>query len=99
MTKEEFIEMTGLDEEAIIFEDWDVFSKGIIGVNEEVTRVVYGYDKLVNALAEDYMKQDSNLLQDDAITMAIEWLDYNTLRSLPYIEEEHRPIIVFELTE
>ncbi len=99
MTKEEFVDIVGLDEEAIVFEDWDVFSKGIIGTNEDATRVVYGYHKLVNALKEDYMKQDESLSEADAELMAIEWIDYNTLRSLPYIEEEHRPIIIFEIEE
>lgn len=55
MTREEFIDEMNLDEEAVVFEDWDVFNKGIIGVNEDATRVVYGYNKLVNALKEDYM--------------------------------------------
>lgn len=96
MTKEEFIEETMIDENAITFEDWEVFSKGIIGTDVNNTRVVYSYDKLVNALSEDYMKQDSNLSNEEAVTMAMEWLDYNTIRSLPYIEETYRPIIVYE---
>ena len=99
MDRELFVDITRLDEEAVVFEDWDVFSKGIIGVNEDATRVVYGYNKLVNALKEDYMQQDESLSEADAELMAVEWMDYNTLRSLPYIEEEHRPIIVYEVEQ
>ena len=99
MTKEEFIAETNVDENAIILEDWEVFSKGIIGVDEGGTRIVYGYYKLADALSKDYMEQDENLTQEDAMTMAFEWLDYNTLRSLAYLPAEYRPIIVYEVEQ
>lgn len=99
MTKDEFADITGIDEEAVVLEDWDIFSKAIIGVDQDGMRVVYGYDRIIKALAESYMKDDGNLSQEEATTMAVDWVDYNTLRGLPYIAEEHRPIIVFELAE
>lgn len=33
---------------------------------------------------------------EDFLSEACEWLDYNTLRSLPYMDSEHRPIIMIE---
>lgn len=49
-------------------------------------RAVYTYDGLVEALAKT---MDS----DDAESDAREWIDYNTVRSLPYMGE-HASVIV-----
>lgn len=49
-------------------------------------RAVYTYDGLVEALAKT---MDS----DDAESDAREWIDYNTIRSLPYMGE-HAPVVV-----
>lgn len=45
MTKEEFIEMTEIEDEAVVLEEWDIFSKAIIGVDQDGARVVYSYQK------------------------------------------------------
>ena len=49
-------------------------------------RAVYTYDGLVEALAKT---MDS----DDAESDAREWIDYNTIRGLPYMGE-HAPVVV-----
>lgn len=52
---------------------------------------------MIDALAEDYFAHGCGITEEESVDMAIDWIDYNTLRSLPYIPEAHRPIIVFEL--
>ena len=36
------------------------------------------------------------MTRDECLQEACEWVDYNTLRSLPYMDEDHRPIVMFE---
>lgn len=68
---------------------------GIVGIvtgGESEGRVVYDYEKLCSALAEDYLKyakehpylHDGEYGFDEAFMEAAEWVDYNTIRSLPY---------------
>lgn len=58
------------------------FDAAIIGmdVNE---RVVYDFDKMVECLVDEDCNEES----------AIEWIEYNTIRSLPY-QGERAPIIM-----
>ncbi len=68
------------------------FYEAIIGyiLNEEGLPVlVYDYSKMIESLAAEY--EDS----EDPTTDAIEWIEYNTLRTLPYISQEGRPVIVY----
>lgn len=70
--------------EAIMFRDPD-FYDAIVGYtfNEnDLPVLVYNYNKMVESLASEY--EDS----EDPITDAIEWIEYNTLRTLPYIHKE-----------
>lgn len=69
-----------------------VFDYGIkrFGKKKDGYVVVYDYDKTAEALAKDYMKTNKKLKKspysiNDAYTDAYEWLDYNTVRSLPYM--------------
>lgn len=94
MTKEEFLEKYEVKEGCITLEPWDIFSKGIVDVFNH-KRVIYDYYGLVRALSEDYAKDDKEFnLGFDHIEEAVEWLEYNTIRSLPYMNEEFRPFIV-----
>ena len=58
------------------------FDDSILGISSD-DRVIYDYDKMV----EELMKKD-NISELDAI----EFIDYNTLRSLSYVENS--PIIL-----
>ena len=60
-------------EDSIVFENPD-YDDAIVGVDQE-GRVIYDYDKMVASL----MKQD-NLTAEEAI----EFIDFNTVRALPY---------------
>ena len=74
-------------EDAIVFDNPD-FDDAIIGVTDD-SRIVYDYDKMVESLA----KQDSITELE-----AIEFIDYNTLRAIPYAGE-CAPIVMYRLGE
>lgn len=69
-------------EEAVVFDGPD-FDEAIVGVTDE-SQVVYDYDKMVQIL----MDRDG---MDE--TEAIEFIEYNTIRAIPYAGE-HAPIVM-----
>lgn len=74
-------------EEAVIF-NVPNYDNAIIGISDD-GRVIYDYDLMVKELTND-----TALTEDEAI----QFLDYNTIRTLPYIEEKVRPIILYSST-
>ena len=66
-----------------LFENFD-YSDAFIGVSID-DRAVYDYDKMVEWLIEK---------QGFTTEEAVEWIDYNTIRALPYCGEK-APIIVY----
>jgi hypothetical protein len=62
------------------------YDDALIGVTED-NRAVYDYDKMVEWLCETEGMSPEE---------AVEWIDYNTLRALPYAGE-NAPVIVFPL--
>ena len=72
-------------EDAVILEDPD-YDSAIIGVSES-GRVIYDYDKMV-----EWLMETDGMSQEDAV----EFIDYNTVRALPYTSSYgNRPIIVY----
>ena len=68
-------------EETILFES-PSYDTACVGVTED-GRAVYDYDKMVQHLVnEDKMSEEE----------AMEFIDYNTIRSLPY--QENAPIVM-----
>ena len=79
----------------MIILEGDEFADGAIGITNDY-HVVYSYERLVESLAKAY--KEENQTEADAELEAMEWLDYNTIRSLPYMEKDGLvPVIVFEL--
>lgn len=71
-------------EDAVILENPD-YDSAIIGISE-CGRVIYDYDKMVEWLVEkDGMTSEE----------AMEFIDYNTIRALPYFANS--PIIMYKL--
>lgn len=62
------------------------YDDALIGVSED-GRAIYDYYKMVNWLMEEEGWSDID---------AIEWIEYNTLRALPYMGER-APIIMYPL--
>ena len=95
LSKEEFISQYKLANDCIILEPWEDFSPAIETVLGG-KRIIYDFNKLVQSLAESYRRNAKTPENPnyDYETQAIEWIDYNTMRSLPYWQEEFRPIVV-----
>lgn len=74
-------------EESVVFETPD-FDEAIIGVTSD-GNVVYDYEKMVDSL----MKKDGMTREE-----AVEFIDYNTIRALPYAEDP-APVIMYKLWE
>ena len=71
-------------EEAVIF-DGPCFDEAIVGVTDEGC-VVYDYDMMVHCLRIDEGMDEME---------AIEFIEYNTIRALPYVD--NAPIIMHRL--
>lgn len=80
MSVAEYLENMGY-EDIIVFDDYGI--ETLIGVDSE-NRAVYDYDKMV----EWIMKTDKCSYDD-----AVDWIEYNTIRSLPYVGNK-APIVV-----
>ena len=59
------------------------FDKSIVGITDD-DRIIYDYTRMVMEFAED---------NGCDLTDAIEFIDYNTIRSLPYIGKR-QPVIM-----
>lgn len=72
MTRREILNEMGF-EESIVFENPD-YDSAIIGTDTD-GRVIYDFEKMVDCLVEkDKMERDE----------AIEFIEYNTIRAIPY---------------
>ena len=74
-----------LPEDAIVFDNMS-YDGSIVGVTTD-GRVVYNYDKMVEELMED---------EQCSYEEAADWIDYNTIRALPYAGE-NGPIIMLSI--
>ena len=75
------------DNEIIVFENPD-YADAFIGISDDY-RAVYDYDKM----AECLQKEDDMSYED-----AVEFIDYNTMRALPYMGEK-APIVMYPLED
>lgn len=78
--------------EATVFINPD-FRNAIIGYtdnSEGLPVVAYNYRMMCELLAAEYAEEEI----EDPYISAIEWIDYNTLRTLPYMGNG-RPIIIY----
>ena len=73
-------------EDIIIFKD-ESYTDAIIGISHD-NRAIYDYNKMV-----EYLVAHENITEEQAK----EWIDYNTIRALPYVENS--PIIMYALEE
>ena len=86
MTQEELKENLVANgyEDVVVFENPD-YASAFIGVSED-NRAIYSYEDMVIHLMEtDGMTEEE----------AAEFIDYNTIRALPYIENS--PIVMYKL--
>lgn len=81
MNKRELLCDLGL-EDSIVFEGPD-YQDAIVGYDVVSNRVVYSYDEMIECL----MNNDNMSYEE-----AVEFIDYNTIRALPYMGDKS-PII------
>ena len=72
-------------EDVVVFSG-DSFDDALIGISED-NRAIYDYDLMVEWL----MREDGMTSEE-----AMEWIDYNTIRSPPYVGDK-APIIMFKI--
>lgn len=88
MTRQNLIDACRLERTAVFLEPRETFDKGIIGVTPDLYHVIYDYDRLIQAFIEEGATEEE----------AIDNLEYNTLRSIPYMGEG-KPEIIFSVDE
>lgn len=86
MTTKELLLDAGYDEVIIILENYS-YDSALIGVSDD-NRAIYDFDKMVEWIIKVEEFEDE--------IEAIEWIEYNTIRALPYIGE-NAPIIMYSL--
>ena len=74
-----------LPEDALVFDNMS-YDGAIVGVTTD-DRVVYDYDKMIEELMTD---------EGWSYEEASEWINYNTIRALPYAGE-NGPIIMYTI--
>lgn len=87
------VEMVNKSDKVIVLKPRSIFDKAIVGFDETNQQVLYSYDLMVESLSKD--NQDSGSYEEghDAYRMAVEWIDYNTLRAIQNMGE-HKPIVM-----
>ncbi len=86
MSIEEYLYQLGY-EDVICFKDYD-YRTAIIGVTTD-NRLVYDFDKMVMYLVEE---------EDFDYDEAVEWIDYNTIGSLPHGDSNY-PVIMYPMAD
>lgn len=87
MTNEEIQKLfESLPDNILILEPQTIFNRSLIGYNEEKKKLVYDYDLMISALANDNVLD----LDDDQYMEIVEYIDYNILN----IRLDHFPMIV-----
>ena len=81
-----------IKEGMIKLEPTSLYDNAIIGTLDN--NILYEYEKIIHSLVCDFMTNDKSLLYEDALINALEWYDYNILRSLDYIQINNKPIIL-----
>ena len=85
-TARQIIEDNGY-ENVVIFEN-ESYDSALIGISHD-NRAIYSYDKMV----EWYMEKNHCSEEE-----AIDWIDYNTIRAIPYAGAS-APIVLYEFHE
>lgn len=83
MKIEEVLEKFEVDKDVPYFVN-PYFADAVIGVATNGA-LVYDYDKMVECATKE---------EDWSVEDAIDWIEFNTIRTIPYMGEKH-PIIVY----
>ena len=85
---EEYIEENGFNL-SVYFTNPN-YASAIIGISTE-GNIVYSYERMI-----DYLMKTDDMTYEDAV----DWIDYDVVRSIPYIQKMGTmPIIIYEVME
>lgn len=76
-----------LPKECVVF-DAEAYDNSIVGISIS-GEVIYSYKLMIQEYMKDHECTDIE---------AIEWIEYNTIRALPYFPD-NRPIIMYDLED
>lgn len=73
-TAEEILEDNGYEPDSIVLLKNESYDSALVGVSDD-NRAVYSFDKMIDWYSEK---------NDCSVDEAIEWIEFNTLRAIPY---------------
>lgn len=73
----------------ILLEPREQLDEAIVGWDMDAHHVIYSYEKLIAAFHDAFDDVD----EDERLQTAVEWVDYNVVRGVPYMGER-RPVII-----
>lgn len=76
------LEQLGFEDSYVLEPEY--FDDAIIGISTE-GNVIYSYDRLCDCLVNN---------DGMDVVEATEWIEFNTIRSLPYLNSDRRPVVV-----
>lgn len=71
--------------DVIVFRDYD-YESALVGISDD-NRAIYDFDEMI-----EWLVKNEDFTYDDAV----EWIEYNTLRALPYAGSKG-PIVMYSL--
>lgn len=74
-------------ENIVVFKN-DSYDDALIGVSHD-NKAIYSYEKMV-----DWLCKRDGITREEAA----EWIDYNTIRAIPYFGEK-APIVMYDLVD
>lgn len=93
-----------LNKFVLFLDPYENFDKCIIGYTHDKEHLVYSYEKIIDSFTKYFMKQwkHGNYVKTDDDEVpdfeldAIDFVEYNTIRSLPYYYNKKGPYVVME---
>jgi hypothetical protein len=73
-----------------MLEPREKLDEAIVGWDMDGNHVIYSYEKLIAAYYEEF---NDELDEDERMTQAIEWVDYNVVRGVGYMGDR-KPVII-----
>jgi len=84
----DFEELKNFNENLIYLGDKpEQYKDAIVGITYDGNHIVYSVEKFVECLVNEGMTHEESL----------DWISYNTARSLDYLNSEYKPILMNEI--
>lgn len=107
LKRKKIIKRFDADKDVLFLDPAEDYDSAIVGVSEDKLHLIYDYDKMCEQLSNNYSEyyhkhpekladigEDGNNPDDvDYFTMAVEWIEFNTIRSIPYYYANNGPMV------